>query len=107
MTREAGFLGILAKMGMEDCACERKRANFPKFENEGEALAYAKRIATLKPGEIVMYGNQDEDLTTAVYMHPVDGGQRAFVLKLDGDKEVSGTVCPWAALWFPDMVKAS
>nr|GBO98262.1 hypothetical protein RVX_3301 [Nitratidesulfovibrio sp. HK-II] len=42
-----------------------------------------------------------------MYMRPIEGGQRAFVLKLDGDKEVSGTACPWAALWFPDMVKAS
>lgn len=85
----------------------KQRARLPKFSAENDALSYAMRIAQLKPGDEVLYGNVDDELKRAIYHGLVNEGQKAFVLYWDNEQEISYAACPLGALWFPDMIDAA
>lgn len=58
------------------------KASFPVFKNEDEALAYAKRVASLKPGDIVMTSDDDATkLNKAAFIRWEDG--EAIILMPD------------------------
>lgn len=62
--------------GCKDCAAgtEKEKNPLPKFSSESEALAYAKRIVAIKPGDLVNLYNSDKNVLcqavfTGAYSH--------------------------------------
>lgn len=78
------------------------RSDNVKFENEDDALAYAKRLATLKPGDAVLTKAEGQEMQRGIFLGPVDDGKRAHVLYFDGDRELAGKGTPWSCIRFSE-----
>lgn len=78
-------------------------ALLPKFETEDEALAYAERIARLKPGDrLISKDKEPEAVERCVYVGPCDNGRMACVLRMDKDNELNSMSIPWGSIWLPE-----
>ena len=89
--------GVLASMENRG---ELRRADMPKFGSEDDALAYAKRIAGLKPGDEVWTKTAEEGVIRSIFFGHREG--RAVLLRFDDDKELGAMTSPLGSLIFPD-----
>lgn len=78
------------------------RSDNVKFENEDDALAYAKRLAALKPGDAVFTKAEGKEPQRGIFLGPADDGRRAHVLYFDEDRELAGKGTPWSCIRFPE-----
>ncbi len=54
------------------------RANIIQFDSEGAGIEHAKRLAALKPGDIIYSGMEGEKIQKFVFMGHADAGGRAL-----------------------------
>lgn len=98
------LMGVLdmmaAKKKAELKALYEKRAAFlPQFETEAEALAYARRVASLRPGDTVKVLNRDDTgLVDAVFVGTDDEGDPMFLSYNFKDKHLVTSSTSWHAV---------
>lgn len=85
------LLGAILSGAKEADATQKKRAALlPSFETEEAALKYARRIASLRPGDMVKCINADDTgLAPAVFAgFDMSSQPAAIVLRYDTDKQL-------------------
>lgn len=94
------FNEMAEKARMKNEEVQKKRAEFmPKFDNEEEALAYAKRIALLEPGAKVSVLNKDDTgLHSAILVSRNKDGNLVFLAYNPDNKRLYGQVTSWFAI---------
>lgn len=75
-----------------------KLPDFPKFNNEETALAHAKLIAQIKPGDEVRFKSTDEDEERAIFLGNTNDGRKALLLRYDEEQEISMASIPWGSI---------
>lgn len=83
-------MGILAGAGLSDCI---------KFQTEDDALSYAARLASMKPGNIVGCKMQGYPMYRGVFFGPcADSDSRAIILHYDADQELTARRVPFGSI---------
>jgi hypothetical protein len=80
---------------------ERKKADCLRFATRDEALDYARKLAQLKPGDVVETKSEDQPPERGIFLGTTDDGRRALVLRYDDDQEISLGAYPWGGLRLP------
>ena len=78
------------------------RANIIAFDSEDSGIEHAKRLAALKPGDIIYSGVVGEKSQKFVFMGPCDDGGRARGICVDNGKLIAANLA-WGGVRFePD-----
>lgn len=92
------LLGSMAEAAKQACkGCATEKENPPlKFSSESEALAYAKRIVAIRPGDTVnLYDADENELHLGVFTGAHDyRGAPVFVTTRD-DNALQTTIASW------------
>ena len=93
--------GVVTLVAALERASAGKPADRLTFATEEEALAYATKLAHLKPGDRVTTKASDEEPRQGVFAGATDEGRRAVVFFYNEDSAIGYGAFPWGCLRVP------